>query len=50
MISEAGHYTMFLQFARQYGDRSEVNIKWDELLAYEATIMKNLSKKGSIHG
>jgi tRNA-(ms[2]io[6]A)-hydroxylase len=50
MISEAGHYTMFLQFARQYGDRSEVNKKWDDLLDYEATIMKNLGKKGSIHG
>ena len=25
MISEAGHYTMFLKFARQYGDRKEVD-------------------------
>ena len=50
MISEANHYTMFLQFARQYGDRSEVNKKWDELLVYEASIMKNLGNKSSIHG
>lgn len=50
MISEAGHYTMFLQFARQYGDRTEVNNKWEELLVHEAQIMKNLSIGGSIHG
>lgn len=50
MVSEASHYTMFLQFARQYGDRSEVNKKWEDLLVYEADIMKDLSKKESIHG
>jgi len=27
MISEAGHYTMFLKFARQYGDLEEVNTR-----------------------
>lgn len=50
MVSEAGHYTMFLKFARQYGDRTEVNKKWEELLIFEASIMKDLSKKESIHG
>lgn len=50
MISEAGHYTMFLKFARKYGDTEEVNQKWKDLLDYEATIMKNLSKKETIHG
>jgi tRNA-(ms[2]io[6]A)-hydroxylase len=50
MISEAGHYTMFLKFARQYGDRQEVDQKWNDLLQYEATIMKNLGTTGSIHG
>lgn len=50
MISEAGHYTLFLGFARQYGDEKIVNKKWQNLLAYEASIMKNLSKKESIHG
>ena len=50
MISEAGHYTMFLNFARQYGDRKEVDKKWDELLSYEATIMKDLGKNESVHG
>ncbi len=50
MISEAGHYTLFLGFARQYGDEKTVNEKWQKLLAYEASIMEKLGKKESIHG
>lgn len=50
MVSEANHYTMFLGFARQYGDRIEVDQKWQELLDYEAKIMKNLGDKEFIHG
>lgn len=50
MVSEASHYTMFLKFARQYGDREEVDQKWQDLLAFEAEIMKGLSTGESIHG
>ncbi|MEF3079235.1 tRNA-(ms[2]io[6]A)-hydroxylase [Winogradskyella poriferorum] len=50
MISEANHYTMFLNFARQYGDRKEVDQKWQQLLEYEAEIMKDLGKKETVHG
>ncbi|MBC3847952.1 tRNA-(ms[2]io[6]A)-hydroxylase [Winogradskyella echinorum] len=50
MISEAGHYTMFLNFARQYGERKEVDEKWQQLLDYEAEIMKDLGNKETIHG
>lgn len=50
MISEAGHYTLFLNFARTYGNRAEVDKKWQELLTYEAGIMKALGKKETIHG
>lgn len=50
MVSEANHYTMFLGFARQYGDRKEVDKKWQQLLDFEAEIMKNLNKKETIHG
>jgi len=50
MVSEASHYTMFLKFARQYGDRKEVDEKWQNLLTFEAEIMKSLSKSKSIHG
>jgi len=50
MISEANHYTMFLKFARTYGNREEVDEKWQSLLDYEAEIIKGLSKKETIHG
>ena len=50
MVSEANHYTMFLGFARQYGDRKEVDKKWNDLLNYEAEIMKSLSVNETIHG
>lgn len=50
MISEAGHYAMFLNFARKYGDRKEVDKKWQELLDFEAQVMKDLSKGETIHG
>jgi len=50
MVSEANHYTMFLGFARKYGDREVVDQKWQELLAYEAEIMANLGKKETMHG
>jgi tRNA-(ms[2]io[6]A)-hydroxylase len=50
MVSEANHYTMFLGFARQYGDRKTVDKKWQDLLDYEAKIMKNLGKKETVHG
>ncbi len=50
MVSEANHYTMFLGFARQYGDRKEVDQKWNDLLSFEAKVMKDLGKHQSIHG
>ncbi|HLU51241.1 MAG TPA: tRNA-(ms[2]io[6]A)-hydroxylase [Flavobacteriaceae bacterium] len=50
MVSEANHYTMFLGFARKYGNREEVDKKWQDLLAYEAEIMKNLGTTEKVHG
>ena len=50
MVSEANHYTMFLSFARQYGNRKEVDQKWNDLLTFEAEVMKDLGKHQSIHG
>lgn len=51
MISEANHYTTFLRFARQYGkSRAEVDKKWEDLLAYEAGLMKKLGTKETMHG
>jgi tRNA-(ms[2]io[6]A)-hydroxylase len=51
MISEAHHYTLFLKFARQYGqNEKEVNQKWEALLEYEAELMSQLGKKETMHG
>ena len=50
MISEANHYTMFLAFARKYGNREAVDKKWHDLLDFEAEIMKDLSKSETVHG
>jgi len=50
MVSEANHYTMFLGFARQYGERKDVDEKWQALLDFEAQIMKDLGTHETIHG
>ncbi|WP_073193477.1 tRNA-(ms[2]io[6]A)-hydroxylase [Psychroflexus salarius] len=50
MISEANHYTMFLNFARKYGDREIVDQKWQDLLNYEAEVVKSFEKGTGVHG
>ena len=50
MISEAGHYTLFLNFARSYGERTAVDKKWNDLLNFEAEIVQGLGTKETIHG
>ncbi len=50
MISEAGHYTTFLSFARQYGEGLDVEKRWQELVEFEGEIIKNYGKQETIHG
>lgn len=50
MVSEAGHYTTFIGFARKYGDGIDVDKRWKEWLEYEATIMTKYGKKETVHG
>jgi tRNA-(ms[2]io[6]A)-hydroxylase len=50
MKSEAGHYTLFLNFARSFMDRAEVDKKWQSLLTYEGEIMKGLGNRETMHG
>tara|TARA_R110002033_G_scaffold137213_2_gene176538 strand:- start:4840 stop:5235 length:396 start_codon:yes stop_codon:yes gene_type:complete len=50
MVSEANHYTMFLGFARKYGNKKEVDTKWQQLLEYESKIIANLGTNEAIHG
>jgi tRNA-(ms[2]io[6]A)-hydroxylase len=50
MISEAGHYTTFLKFAREYQDKEIVDKKWNALLGFEAELMRERGKSAKIHG
>jgi tRNA-(ms[2]io[6]A)-hydroxylase len=50
MVSEAGHYTTFLSFARKYGEGIDVNKQWNDLLVLEGEIIQNYGKSQSIHG
>ena len=51
MISEAGHYTLFLGFARKYGAEIEdVDARWLQWLNYEADLLKKYVKKETMHG
>lgn len=51
MISEANHYTVFLGFARKYGESLDVvNARWNAWLSYEDEIIRGYGKKETIHG
>jgi tRNA-(ms[2]io[6]A)-hydroxylase len=51
MISEAGHYTLFLGFARKYGAEIEdVDARWLQWLKFEAELIKKYGKSSHIHG
>jgi tRNA-(ms[2]io[6]A)-hydroxylase len=50
MISEAGHYTIFIGFARKYSQGIDVDKKWEEFLKFEAQVISNYGKKQTIHG
>lgn len=42
MVSEAGHYKIFLALAKEYRDPADVHRRWHELLTLEANIVKTL--------
>jgi tRNA-(ms[2]io[6]A)-hydroxylase len=50
MISEAGHFTLFLGLARKYGDRNDVDKLWNSLLKYEGEIIKGFADSNRVHG
>lgn len=52
MASEAGHYTLFLQFARKYANPNvvDVDVRWQQWLDYEAEVISRYGKIGQIHG
>ncbi|HOY29806.1 MAG TPA: tRNA isopentenyl-2-thiomethyl-A-37 hydroxylase MiaE, partial [Flavobacteriales bacterium] len=50
MISEAGHYTTFIGFARQFGGRVDVDARWKQFLAFEAEVVARYGKAPTMHG
>lgn len=50
MVSEAGHYTTFLTYARKYGKEVDVDKRWKEWLEHEAKVIANYGKKETVHG
>ncbi|MEL0650006.1 tRNA-(ms[2]io[6]A)-hydroxylase [Algibacter sp. TI.3.09] len=50
MVSEAGHYTLFIGFARKYGKPINVDKRWQELIDFEAEVIQNYGKQETIHG
>jgi tRNA-(ms[2]io[6]A)-hydroxylase len=50
MVSEAGHYAMFIKLAKKYAQTIDVDKRWNELLDFEAEVIKNYGKAETIHG
>jgi tRNA-(ms[2]io[6]A)-hydroxylase len=50
MVSEATHYTTFLNFARKYAIYVDVDKRWKEWLAFEGDLIKSYGTKEAIHG
>lgn len=46
MVSEAGHYKLFLDMACSIGDKEKVLQRWEKWLEYEAQIMQELKVRG----
>jgi tRNA-(ms[2]io[6]A)-hydroxylase len=46
MVSEAGHYVLFIELARKYFGEERTNKRWKEYLEREAEIMGELELRG----
>lgn len=46
MVSEAGHYRLFLDLARLYFPAEQVKVRWQQWLDYEAEVIKNMTIRG----
>jgi tRNA-(ms[2]io[6]A)-hydroxylase len=50
MVSEAGHYTTFIKFAKQYTEKVDVDKRWQEWIEFEGSIIGNYGKSETVHG
>lgn len=46
MVAEAGHYRLFIDLAKKYGDPEQVKTRWQEYLDYEREILSQLEVRG----
>ncbi len=46
MVSEAGHYRLFIDLAKMYCGEAATRKRWQEYLAYEAEVMRQLELRG----
>lgn len=46
MVSEAGHYKLFLELAELYFGKEKTRSRWQEYLLYEATVMQSMNPRG----
>lgn len=52
MKSEAGHYTMFIRLAKQFGEPNGIDVqaKWEAFLEFESEVISKYGNKELIHG
>jgi tRNA-(ms[2]io[6]A)-hydroxylase len=50
MVSEAGHYATFLNFARKYSTDVDVDKRWKEWLDFEGELIQSFGTREAIHG
>lgn len=50
MVSEANHYTTFLNFAKAYSKDVDVDKRWKEWLDFEGELIQSYGTKEYIHG
>ena len=46
MVSEAGHYKLFIELANEYGEAEKVKARWKEYLSHEAEILAQMTPRG----
>lgn len=46
MVSEAGHYRMFIDLAKEYYPENQVKKRWEEWLKIESDVLANLELRG----
>lgn len=50
MVSEANHYTTFLNFARKLSTDVDIDKRWAEWLDFEGKLIQSYGNKEAIHG